>query len=387
MAEVNLQTTPSPRPPTARSASVKAQVKGKLRSRRAWRRSIWSGGDVYILANYLEMHQPTSERRRYSRHQGRRLPGVVLHGKVEEIAPASGSQNALPPDNATGNFTKGRAANTSEDCAGSGAPAARQVTVRAVHGSDDPFLREVLGQEFECGGPLNLEYSSCISVAIDAHCVRNSRFSYHDPSDIGYFRRAVWGDDLKMRRTSSARWRTWCARRFAPRCGQCLLAGYGVQCRDDVHRSSLCLSGLFGVRRVPLDVWGPVHDHQHPAAIFWSRSCWRCWCLGSYGGDILPTHAVYCSAQLRHEVCTAGDRGVRHGRCHYIEHRNFTRSLVHESLVMALIFWNSAALTPVMVVFLFTLASLRGRCQNLRGQPKPTWQGFSMLASDLRCCI
>ena len=35
------------------------------------------------------------------------LPGLVLKGHVEEIAPASGSQFALlPPDNATGNFTK-----------------------------------------------------------------------------------------------------------------------------------------------------------------------------------------------------------------------------------------------------------------------------------------
>src|SRR5271154_4627145 len=34
-------------------------------------------------------------------------PGEVIHGKVIEIAPASGSQFALlPPDNATGNFTK-----------------------------------------------------------------------------------------------------------------------------------------------------------------------------------------------------------------------------------------------------------------------------------------
>jgi membrane fusion protein (multidrug efflux system) len=34
-------------------------------------------------------------------------PGRVLHGKVLEIAPASGSQfSLLPPDNATGNFTK-----------------------------------------------------------------------------------------------------------------------------------------------------------------------------------------------------------------------------------------------------------------------------------------
>jgi len=35
------------------------------------------------------------------------FPGQKLHGKVLEIAPASGSQFALlPPDNATGNFTK-----------------------------------------------------------------------------------------------------------------------------------------------------------------------------------------------------------------------------------------------------------------------------------------
>jgi membrane fusion protein (multidrug efflux system) len=34
-------------------------------------------------------------------------PGVVLHGHVTAFAPGSGSQFALlPPDNATGNFTK-----------------------------------------------------------------------------------------------------------------------------------------------------------------------------------------------------------------------------------------------------------------------------------------
>src|SRR5262249_4228431 len=35
------------------------------------------------------------------------FPGMVLHGHVAELSPASGSQFALlPPDNATGNFTK-----------------------------------------------------------------------------------------------------------------------------------------------------------------------------------------------------------------------------------------------------------------------------------------
>ena len=35
------------------------------------------------------------------------FPNEKLHGRVERISPASGSQFALlPPDNATGNFTK-----------------------------------------------------------------------------------------------------------------------------------------------------------------------------------------------------------------------------------------------------------------------------------------
>jgi membrane fusion protein (multidrug efflux system) len=35
------------------------------------------------------------------------FPGVTLKGKVDQLSPASGSQFALlPPDNATGNFTK-----------------------------------------------------------------------------------------------------------------------------------------------------------------------------------------------------------------------------------------------------------------------------------------
>ena len=35
------------------------------------------------------------------------FPGQTIHGKVAQIAPASGSQFALlPPDNATGNYTK-----------------------------------------------------------------------------------------------------------------------------------------------------------------------------------------------------------------------------------------------------------------------------------------
>ncbi|MEI9987382.1 MAG: hypothetical protein WDN69_32115 [Aliidongia sp.] len=35
------------------------------------------------------------------------FPGVVAHGHVDSLAPASGQEfSLLPPDNATGNFTK-----------------------------------------------------------------------------------------------------------------------------------------------------------------------------------------------------------------------------------------------------------------------------------------
>jgi membrane fusion protein (multidrug efflux system) len=63
--------------------------------------------DVYLIANYKE-----TQLTRVRPGQGVEVtvdsfPGQQLHGRVERIAPASGSQFALlPPDNATGNFTK-----------------------------------------------------------------------------------------------------------------------------------------------------------------------------------------------------------------------------------------------------------------------------------------
>src|SRR6201999_4372934 len=63
--------------------------------------------DVYIIANYKETQltrvrpgQPVDVRVDTFSNQ-------LLKGRVERIAPASGSEVALlPPDNATGNFTK-----------------------------------------------------------------------------------------------------------------------------------------------------------------------------------------------------------------------------------------------------------------------------------------
>jgi len=63
--------------------------------------------DVWVLANYREtqvrhMHPGDSATVRVDA-----LAGVVFSGKVDHLSPASGSQFALlPPDNATGNFTK-----------------------------------------------------------------------------------------------------------------------------------------------------------------------------------------------------------------------------------------------------------------------------------------
>jgi membrane fusion protein, multidrug efflux system len=64
-------------------------------------------GDVWIQANYKETQLTNIRRGDPADIRIDTFPGIVLHGKVAEISPASGSQFALlPPDNATGNFTK-----------------------------------------------------------------------------------------------------------------------------------------------------------------------------------------------------------------------------------------------------------------------------------------
>ena len=63
--------------------------------------------DVWVLANYKEtqLHRILPGDSAEIRVDA--FPGVVFQGKVQYVSPASGSQFALlPPDNATGNFTK-----------------------------------------------------------------------------------------------------------------------------------------------------------------------------------------------------------------------------------------------------------------------------------------
>ncbi len=62
---------------------------------------------VYITANYMETQLTQVHRGQPVTITVDTFPGTVVHGHVESIAPASGQQFALlPPDNATGNFTK-----------------------------------------------------------------------------------------------------------------------------------------------------------------------------------------------------------------------------------------------------------------------------------------
>jgi membrane fusion protein, multidrug efflux system len=63
--------------------------------------------NVYVIANYKETQLTRVKPGQSVEVTVDTFPDHVLHGRVERIAPASGSQFALlPPDNATGNFTK-----------------------------------------------------------------------------------------------------------------------------------------------------------------------------------------------------------------------------------------------------------------------------------------
>jgi membrane fusion protein (multidrug efflux system) len=63
--------------------------------------------EVYVIANYKETQLTRVKPGQLVDVTVDSFPSQQLHGRVERVAPASGSQFALlPPDNATGNFTK-----------------------------------------------------------------------------------------------------------------------------------------------------------------------------------------------------------------------------------------------------------------------------------------
>ena len=62
---------------------------------------------VYVVANYKETDLTDVRRGQPVTIDVDTFPGAVVHGHVDSLAPASGEEFALlPPDNATGNFTK-----------------------------------------------------------------------------------------------------------------------------------------------------------------------------------------------------------------------------------------------------------------------------------------
>jgi membrane fusion protein (multidrug efflux system) len=62
---------------------------------------------VYISANFMETQLTAVRAGEPVTIAVDTFPGVTIHGHVDSLAPASGQQFALlPPDNATGNFTK-----------------------------------------------------------------------------------------------------------------------------------------------------------------------------------------------------------------------------------------------------------------------------------------
>ena len=63
--------------------------------------------DIWVQANYKETQVRHIHPGDEAEIKIDAFPGIAFRGKVDQVAPASGSQFALlPPDNATGNFTK-----------------------------------------------------------------------------------------------------------------------------------------------------------------------------------------------------------------------------------------------------------------------------------------
>ena len=63
--------------------------------------------DVWIVANYKETQLTRMKPGQQVEVEVDTFPGVTVQGRVDSMSPASGAQfSLLPPDNATGNYTK-----------------------------------------------------------------------------------------------------------------------------------------------------------------------------------------------------------------------------------------------------------------------------------------
>jgi membrane fusion protein, multidrug efflux system len=63
--------------------------------------------NVWVIANFKETQMTRVRVGQTATVTVDAFPGAILHGHVDSWSPASGAQfSLLPPDNATGNFTK-----------------------------------------------------------------------------------------------------------------------------------------------------------------------------------------------------------------------------------------------------------------------------------------
>jgi membrane fusion protein (multidrug efflux system) len=80
---------------------------------------------VYVVANFKETQLTDIEPGQTARIAVDTFPGDEIDGKVDSLAPASGLEfSLLPPDNATGNFTK----------------IVQRIPVKLVFGASGPLL-------------------------------------------------------------------------------------------------------------------------------------------------------------------------------------------------------------------------------------------------------
>jgi membrane fusion protein (multidrug efflux system) len=69
--------------------------------------SLVPASGAYVIANFKETQLTDVQPGQAVEIDVDMFPGKTVHGRVDSLAPASGQEFALlPPDNATGNFTK-----------------------------------------------------------------------------------------------------------------------------------------------------------------------------------------------------------------------------------------------------------------------------------------
>ena len=93
--------------PTDGMVSRRLALEGQLVSAGTQVISLVALPRIWVIANYRETQMTNIRMGQEAEVTVDAFPGVVLQGRVDSWSPASGAQfSLLPPDNATGNFTK-----------------------------------------------------------------------------------------------------------------------------------------------------------------------------------------------------------------------------------------------------------------------------------------